>query len=121
MKLTNINIREKEFHNRLQSKSEVRFENMFYKAILNAWHDFFNYLNLNVKNSEVLDYGCGVGPIMEKVIKFNPKKITGIDISDVSISKAKERFKDNNSMELLVDNCEQTKNDLFQLIKSIKF
>ena len=118
MKLTNINIREKEFHNRLHSKSEIRFENIFYKAIINAWHDFFYYLNLNVKNSEVLDYGCGVGPIMEKVIKFNPKKITGIDISDVSISKAKERFKDNNSIELLVDNCEQTKfeNEKFDLV-----
>ena len=109
MKLSNINIREKEFHNKLQSNSGIRFENIFYKAISNAWHDFFNYLNLNVKNSEVLDYGCGIGPIMEKVIKFNPKKITGIDISDISISKAKERLKENDSMELLVDNCEQTK------------
>ena len=92
MKLTNINIREKEFHNRLHSKSEIRFENIFYKAIINAWHDFFYYLNLNVKNSEVLDYGCGVGPIMKRSLNLI-QKITGIDISDVSISKQKKDSK----------------------------
>lgn len=112
MSLSDKNIREKEFHNKLQSKPKGRFENIFYKAIINAWDDFFNYLSLNVKNSEVLDYGCGIGPVIEKVIKFNPKKITGIDISDVSISKAKEKFQNLNSkVELLVDNCEKTKFD----------
>lgn len=112
MSLSDKNIREKEFHNKLQSKPKGRFENIFYKAIINAWDDFFNYLSLNVKNSEVLDYGCGIGPVIEKVIKFNPKKITGIDISDVSISKAKEKFQNLNlKVELLVDNCEKTKFD----------
>ena len=112
MSLSEQNIREKEFHNKLQSSSKGRFENIFYKAILNAWEDFYDFLNLNAKNSEILDYGCGVGPIIEKVIKFNPKKITGIDISDVSISKAKEKFVNISSkVELLVDNCEHTNFD----------
>ncbi len=92
MTLTEQNLREREFHDKLQSKPKGRFENVFYKAILNAWEDFYNFLHLNSKNSEILDYGCGVGPIIEKVIKFNPKKITGIDISDVSISKAKKKI-----------------------------
>ena len=109
MTLTEQNLREKKFHDELQSKSKGRFENIFYKSITNAWEDFYNFLNLNSKNSEILDYGCGVGPVIEKVIKFNPKKITGIDISDVSISKAKERFANSTSnVELLVDNCENT-------------
>ena len=107
MNLTDQNLREKEFHNKLQSKSKGRFENIFYKAILNAWDDFYNFLNTNAKNSEILDYGCGVGPVIEKVIKFNPKKITGIDISNVSISKAREKFT-NSKVELIVDNCENT-------------
>ena len=89
MALSDQNLREKEFNNKLQSNSKGRFENIFYKAIKNAWDDFYNFLNLNAKNSEILDYGCGVGPVIEKVIKFEPKKIIGIDISDVSISKAK--------------------------------
>ena len=109
MTLTEQNLREKKFHDELQSKSKGRFENIFYKSITNAWEDFYNFLNLNSKNSEILDYGCGVGPVIEKVIKFNPKKITGIDISDVSISKAKEKFANSASnVELLVDNCEST-------------
>lgn len=110
MKLTETNIREKEFHNNLQSKPRGRFENIFYKAIINAWHDFFHYLEPKLINLEILDYGCGVGPVIEKVIKFNPKKITGIDISDISISKAKQKFQNLNSkIELFVDNCEKTK------------
>tara|TARA_B100000575_G_scaffold292222_1_gene300052 strand:- start:882 stop:1622 length:741 start_codon:yes stop_codon:yes gene_type:complete len=110
MKLTDDNIREREFHNKLQSESKGRFENIFYKAILNAWEDFYDFLRLNVKNSEVLDYGCGVGPVIEKVLKFNPKKLTGIDISDVSVLKAKEKFqKSDYEVEFFVDNCEKTK------------
>ena len=110
MKLTENNLREKDFHNKLQTKTEGRFENIFYKAIANAWDDFFNYLKLHSANSEILDYGCGVGPTIEKIIDFNPKKITGIDISDVSIFKAKEKFKNlKPKIELLVDNCEKTK------------
>jgi SAM-dependent methyltransferase len=119
MGLTDQNLREKDFHNKLQSKSKGRFENIFYKAILNAWEDFYNFLYLNAKNSEILDYGCGVGPIIEKVLKFNPKKITGIDISDVSISKAKKKFTNLNSkVELIVDNCENTtfSNNKFDIV-----
>lgn len=110
MPLTEKNIREKEFHNKLHSKSKGRFENFIYKSIVNAWDDFFDFLSLNVKDLEVLDYGCGVGPIIKKIVKFNPKKITGVDISEISISKAKENLKDSNfKIDLFVDNCEKTK------------
>ena len=109
MKLTDKNIRERDFHNKLQSKTKGRFENIFYKAISNAWEDFYNFLDLNAKNSELLDYGCGVGPVIEKVVKLSPKKVTGIDISEISISKAKEKLVNSGSkVELLVDNCEKT-------------
>ncbi len=108
--LSEKNIREKEFHNRLQSKSKGRFENIFYKAIYNANEDFFDYLKINSINSNILDYGCGIGQSLQEVIKFNPKKIFGIDISEVSIQKAKDTIqKSNSNVELLVDNCEKTK------------
>tara|TARA_Y100000996_G_scaffold402518_1_gene374566 strand:- start:978 stop:1718 length:741 start_codon:yes stop_codon:yes gene_type:complete len=119
MTLSDKNLREKEFHNRLQSNTKGRFENIFYKAIFNAWEDFYSFLNINARNSEILDYGCGVGPVIEKVIKYNPKKITGIDISDISISKAKEKFINSGSkVELFVDNCESTtfSNDKFDIV-----
>ena len=119
MNLTVKNSREKEFHNKLQSSSKGRFENIFYKAIGHAWLDYYENLNSLAKNSDILDYGCGIGPTIEKVINYNPKKITGIDISDVSINKAKEKFKNSEvKIELLVDNCEKTKfkNDQFDLV-----
>ena len=74
MNLTEKNIREKEFHNKLQSKKKGRFENIFYKAIYNLKEDFLKYLEKNSENSEILDYGCGIGSSIEKVVKFNPKK-----------------------------------------------
>ena len=46
---------------------------------------------------------------MNKVIYFNPKKVTGIDISEISIQKAKDKIKSNSNVELVVDNCEKTK------------
>ena len=109
MKLTEKNIREKEFHNRLQSGSGGRFENIFYKAIYNSNEDFFNFLKINSINSDVLDYGCGIGHSLKKVMYFSPKKITGIDISEISIQKAKKISGINANVELLVDNCEKTK------------
>ena len=111
MNLSEKNIREKEFHNKLQSRKKGRFENIFYKAIYNSNEDFYNFLKFNSKNSHLLDYGCGIGNSLEKVISFKPDKITGIDISEVSIEKAKKIPKMNTNIELFVDNCEKTKFD----------
>jgi SAM-dependent methyltransferase len=110
MNLSDKNVREREFHNKLQSVSKGRFENIFYKAIYNSNEDFFDFLKLNSLNSEILDYGCGVGDTLGKVIQFNPKKISGIDISEISIEKAKSKVSDlKTNVELSVDNCEKTK------------
>ena len=84
MSISDKNLREKEFHNKLQSKKKGRFENIFYKAISNAWDDFYEYLKSQSKDTEILDYGCGTGLTIKKVVEFNPRKITGIDISEVS-------------------------------------
>ena len=109
MGLSEINIREKDFHNKLQSNSSGRFENIFYKAISNCGEDFHSFLKDNANNSEILDFGCGIGSSAEKVIKYNPKKITGIDISEVSIEKAKKKAKELNiNINYEVDNCEKT-------------
>ena len=119
MSLTEINIREKEFHDKLQSQKKGRFENIFYKALYNINKDFLSFLEKNAKNSEILDYGCGVGSSIEKVIKFNPKKIVGIDISEVSINKAKKTAeKKDVQIDFKVDNCEKTKfeNNTFDIV-----
>ena len=110
MNLTEINLREKEFHNKLQSKSKGRFENIFYKALYNMYEDFSAYTSKKAKKKIVLDYGCGVGSVTQKVSKLNPSKLFGIDISEVSINKAIEEAKKLNlKIDYSVDNCEKTK------------
>jgi len=119
MNLTEINLREKEFHNKLQSKSKGRFENIFYKALYNMYKDFSTYTSEKSKNKVVLDYGCGSGSITQKIAALKPSKLFGIDISEVSINKAMENAKILNlQINYSVDNCEETKfkNETFDLI-----
>ena len=119
MELSKQNIREREFHNKLQSSSKERFENVFYKALYNAGSDFFSIIKINCKEKIVLDFGCGIGDASRKVYNFNPKKITGIDISEVSVKKASDEAKRLNlSIDYKVDNCEDLKfeNNSFDLV-----
>ncbi|MDC3104455.1 class I SAM-dependent methyltransferase [Candidatus Pelagibacter bacterium] len=119
MSLTEINIREKEFHNKLQSKASGRFENIFYKSLYNINEDFFSYIKEKANQSQILDFGCGTGLSIEKTIKYNPKRIVGIDISEVSIEKAKKKAKEMGiNVDYYVDNCEKTKfeNNSFDII-----
>jgi ubiquinone/menaquinone biosynthesis C-methylase UbiE len=110
MNLTEVNLREKEFHNKLQSKKKGRFENIFYKALYNMHEDFKCYIFEKAKKKIVLDYGCGAGNVTEKIAKLNPEKLVGIDISEVSVKRAIEKAKDQNLLiEYSVDNCENTK------------
>jgi len=90
MQLSDKNLREKEFHNKLQSRTKGRFENIFYKAIYNSNEDFFNFLELNSSNSDILDYGCGVGSSLEKVIKFKPKKLLELIFLKFLLKKQKQ-------------------------------
>tara|TARA_B110000967_G_scaffold101396_1_gene104056 strand:- start:3580 stop:4323 length:744 start_codon:yes stop_codon:yes gene_type:complete len=119
MSLTKINLREKEFHNKLQSKNKERFENVFYKALYNMYEDFNTYISEKTKNNIILDYGCGVGSVTQEIAKLNPAKLFGIDISEVSINKAIENAKNLNlDIDYSVDNCEDTKfkTETFDLI-----
>ena len=70
MKLTDKNIREKEFHNKLQSGSKGRFENIFYKSLFNLSEDFFKSLKSFCSGADVLDFGCGTGGCLKKVLEF---------------------------------------------------
>ena len=73
----------------------------------------------NTKNSEILDYGCGIGSSIEKTIKYSPKKIIGIDISEISINKAKKKAEELKiNVDYRVDNCEKTnfENNTFDIV-----
>ncbi len=119
MSLTDINIREKEFHNKLQSKTKGRFENIFYKSLYNINEDFFSHLKKYAYQAQILDFGCGTGVFIERTIKYKPKKIVGVDISEVSIDKAKKRANELAiDVDYYVDNCEKTQfeNNSFDIV-----
>ena len=109
MSLSEINKREKDFHNKLHSSEdfERKSQGKFYKALYWVYSDFLNILKNETKTKHVLDFGCGAGNFTEKVINFNPKKIVAIDISEQAIKKAKNNPSLNKkNIEYRVENCE---------------
>tara|TARA_B100000579_G_C22789304_1_gene833589 strand:- start:429 stop:1172 length:744 start_codon:yes stop_codon:yes gene_type:complete len=108
MSLSDINIRERKFHNDLHASGQERSQNKFYKALYHLYSDFINILQVKTKSAEVLDYGCGIGNFAEQISAFKPKKIIAIDISEEAIKKAKNRKQIyNNKIDYRVDNCEK--------------
>ena len=93
MDLSEINRREKEFHDKIHILNQRRFQNKFYKAVYNLYEDFFDILKTKVQSKDVLDYGCGTGNFAKKVSNFKPKKLVAIDISEEAIKKAKKKIK----------------------------
>jgi len=107
MSLSEINIRERKFHNELHSSGKARSQNKFYKALHSLNEDFINLLKIKTKSAEVLDYGCGTGNFAKEISLFQPKKIVAIDISEEAIKKAKEKLEEGNKkIDYRVDNCE---------------
>ena len=109
MSLSEINKREKDFHNKLHLSEELKREKQgkFYKALYGLYSDFLNILKDETKTKYVLDFGCGTGNFTEKVISFNPKKIVAVDISEEAIKIAKNNsILNSNNIEYRVENCE---------------
>ena len=109
MSLSEINKREKNFHNKLHLSEELERKSQvkFYKALYGLYSDFLNILKNETKTKDVLDFGCGSGNFTEKVINFNPKKIVAVDISEEAIKKAKNNPGLNRkNIEYRVENCE---------------
>ena len=76
MSLSEINLRERKFHNQLHSSGgeDRTQQNKFYKALYSLQVDFLDSLKTKTKSKDVLDYGCGIGNFAEKVKSFQPKK-----------------------------------------------
>ena len=106
MNLSDINLREKKFHNQLHAVGKGRSQNRYYKALYNLYDDFLNTLKNKTYSKEVLDYGCGMGSFTEQISSFKPKKLVAVDISEEAIKKAKENLKSEN-IDYRVENCEK--------------
>jgi len=48
----------------------------------------------HLKGKIVMDLGCGSAVLIQKLIKYKPKQIIGIDIAEPAIELAKNKFKD---------------------------
>tara|TARA_Y100001970_G_C14212363_1_gene847639 strand:+ start:1489 stop:2238 length:750 start_codon:yes stop_codon:yes gene_type:complete len=110
MSLSEINIREKKFHNQLHSSGghDRIQQSKFYKALYSLHIDFMDTLKVKTRSKDVLDYGCGTGNFAEKVRSFQPKKIVAVDISEEAIKKAKNKSDTiNKEIEYRVENCEK--------------
>lgn len=60
--------------------------------------------NRNFNNMTVLDFGCGPGRYMESLLRFNPKKLIGIDSGKEIINTNKKRFKKYKKMKFVKSN-----------------
>ena len=112
MSLSEINQREKKFHNQLHlsEESNRKSQNKFYKALFTLYKDFLKKIKIETNNKNILDFGCGTGNFAEKVANFNPKKIVAVDISEEAIKKAKDKSKITlEKIEYRVENCENLK------------
>jgi SAM-dependent methyltransferase len=63
---------------------------------------YFKYFSPEetVKNKSVLDFGCGVGGKDAEFLKYEPKKIVGIDLSARNLKYAKELINEENKEKL---------------------
>lgn len=92
-------LKEKEFHNLIRAKDVLLDKKKFdYFQANNKFHSVqrlhFQHLeNWWVKNVEgkvILDYCCGRGLQAVPMAKLGAKSVTGIDLSDVSLDRARE-------------------------------
>ena len=107
MSLSEINIRERKFHDELYSSGQGESQIKVYQALYSLREDFIKLLKVKTKSAQVLDYGCGIGNSAQEVSTFGPKKIVAIDISEEAIKKAKKKLEEvNKNIDFKVDNCE---------------
>src|SRR3990167_6317000 len=47
----------------------------------------------HIKNKVVADLGCGTGVFLEKLLKYKPRQLVGVDIASSAIRIANDNFK----------------------------
>lgn len=85
--------KEKEFHDKEFSDSSRIEISKFYSIAQLSNNFYIGYLRSISKDKELLELGCGPGNRSFQLAGFGAH-VTGIDISEVAITKAKERAKE---------------------------
>lgn len=92
-----------------------RYRDTYDREGLNLYLKYFGP-NEIITGKEILDLGCGIGGKDLEFLKYNPKKIVGIDLSERNIRYAKELIDNANREKLFFKNI-----DLFDFKGKQKF
>ncbi len=87
--------REKQHHNRRFSDDRARrgwLKAMVGELTLDALQQTYSEAKRRCGGKDILDYGCGEGEAASYLCQYGAKSLIGIDISDVAVKKAQERF-----------------------------
>ncbi len=78
----------------LKRNNKIKYDIKKYRDVYDrgGLNLYFKYFSPNeiITNKKILDFGCGVGGKDFELIKYSPKKIVGIDLSNRNIKYAKE-------------------------------
>ena len=92
--MSNVEEREREFHNKTFAESSRKSVSKFYTIVEQSRVQYEDLVLQNCRGKRVLEYGCGVGSKAFMLAEAGAD-VVGIDISDVAIEmserKAKER------------------------------
>ncbi len=72
------------------STYDLEDNNLVFKLEKEILDSFF--VNINLEERNILDYGCGTGRNWKRFISQNPKSITGCDVSSNMLEKLKQKF-----------------------------
>jgi len=72
---------------------DVVYDSKALKAYMNQWTGHFFYDELDVEfDDDILEIGIGTGRIALEVLKYQPRSLTGIDLSKKTINKCKKNL-----------------------------
>lgn len=112
--------REKDFHNKRFADDNRAVVSKYYKATYESKQRFNELIDrhLGKKDEHILEYGCGVGGRAYQLAESGVQ-VTGIDISEVAIEKAKESAREHGvDIDYRVMNAEELnfENENFNLV-----
>jgi SAM-dependent methyltransferase len=84
--------RETDFHNQRFADGDDRTDQLkYYWSITNGWNEYWNRVCSLSSDARVLEYGCSEGSNAAKLAELS-SWYEGIDISDIAITNATQRF-----------------------------
>jgi len=79
-------------------------DKIYHGGPIDVWATFLkDYLTREeIEGKEILDFGCGGGDLISLILQYNPKKVTGNDISERFIELCQQRFSYLKNVELIL-------------------